>query len=404
MKGISLQLLAGILLLAGHFVQAEPSPGADAGRVYRDGSEWVEELKGDIPAARAVRIRSSVGDVNVRGGNQDNVTYVLRKRVRKGSEASARRDFENFRLNVSKRGDTIYFEGNSSSDSMSHFSADFNINVPRAVESIKIETLGGGVAVNNVAGKVEAETAGGDLQMDGIGGGLRASTMGGNIDVGNITSDVSLRDAGGNITIRSASGAIEAQTFGGNIEVGTGGRSIQVQTAGGNITVKKSAGALHAITAGGSIDIGEVGGTAVLDTAGGNIRLGSARGKVLAKTMSGGIRLTRLWQGVQAKTAAGCIEAEFRSEHQPFAESNLETMSGDIIVYLPASLPVTVRAAVDVADGHAIRSDFKELKISGEGSEYGPRELYAEGSLNAGGPMLRMHTTVGDIEIHRGQK
>jgi hypothetical protein len=31
----------------------------------------------------------------------------------------------------------------------------------------------------------------------------------------------------------------------------------------------------------------------------------------------------------------------------------------------------------------------------------GPREFYAEGNLNGGGPLLHVHTTAGNIEIKR---
>ena len=177
MKRISQTFLAGLLLMA--VAVAEPSENQEPQtRVFREGSTWVEELKGTIPAARMLHLRSSAGSVELRGGAQNEITYVITKRVHKGSEASARKDFENFRVIAGKHGDTAFFEGDIRTHSLNNFSADFNISVPRAMDAVRIETMGGNVAVNNIAGKVNADTAGGDMQMDAVGGPLPASDPG----------------------------------------------------------------------------------------------------------------------------------------------------------------------------------------------------------------------------------
>ncbi len=403
MKLISQALLAGLLLMAA-VAYAEPSEQESHSRIYRDGSTWVEELKGSVPAARNVRLHSGLGSVEVRGGNQNEVTWVITKRVHKGSEAAARQDFEKFRASVSRHADVVLFEGDIRSRSLDHFSVDFNISVPRATDTVRIDTLGGNVAVNNIAGKVNADTAGGDMQMDVIGGDLAASTLGGNIEIGSAQAGVILRSAGGNIKVASSGGILEAQTSGGNIGIGTGRQNVSAQTAGGNITIKSCEGSLRASTAGGNIEVGDVGGEAAMESAGGAIRLGSAGGKVLARTMSGCIRLARLGKGVQARTAAGPIEVQFLGSQVGFSDSSLETMIGDITVSLPDGMRTTLSAAINSGRGHNIHSDFKEVRINSENPGFGAREVFAEGNLNGGGPALRMHTTSGDIEILRNKK
>jgi len=79
----------------------------------------------------------------------------------------------------------------------------------------------------------------------------------------------------------------------------------------------------------------------------------------------------------------------------------LETPAGDITVYLAPTLPVTIRAAVDMGNGHKIQSDFPEIKVVSEGGQWGPRRITAEGSLNGGGPVLKVHTSSGDIVFLR---
>ena len=103
---------------------------------------------------------------------------------------------------------------------------------------------------------------------------------------------------------------------------------------------------------------------------------------------------------VHAETAAGGITAELLNGR--ITDSSLETTVGDVIVYLPTDIACNTRAAVETGvGGHRIRSDFPELKITSEGGDYGPKQWYANGSLNGGGPTLRIVTNIGDIEIHK---
>jgi hypothetical protein len=86
----------------------------------------------------------------------------------------------------------------------------------------------------------------------------------------------------------------------------------------------------------------------------------------------------------------------------PFEDSSLQTAAGDITVYLPSNLAVTIRAAVEVANGHKIyASDFPNLKVTLEGGEWGPQRVTAEGTLNGGGHMLKVRTSSGNIYFRR---
>ena len=82
------------------------------------------------------------------------------------------------------------------------------------------------------------------------------------------------------------------------------------------------------------------------------------------------------------------------------SESRIETSVGNIRVLLPASLPVTVQALVDSGQERSIDTDFPELKIKTE-EGWGPRETYANGVLNGGGPILKLNTNTGSIQIKK---
>ena len=65
---------------------------------------------------------------------------------------------------------------------------------------------------------------------------------------------------------------------------------------------------------------------------------------------------------------------------------------------------VNVRASIEVANGHNIHTDFAEIHVTAEGGDYGPKTVTAEGSLNGGGPVLKVRTTTGDIYFRRASK
>jgi len=372
---------------------------APSGRIYREGNSWVEEISGTMPAGRVLKVDTQVGSVVVQGGSAANVVYVLKKRATNVSEERARREFEQFRFNVARQGEAVVLRGEFITGGNHRVSPEFRVQVPRDQDAVAVQTRGGSVGVSNIAGRVDAETAGGSITLDQIGNVVNAHTMGGSIDLGSGGADAVLKTAGGSIHAETVGGKLMATTYGGSMSVGTVKQMASLETMGGSISIRSTGGDLRATTAGGNVDAGEVGGTAYLKTAGGNIRLTSARGTVDAATAGGGISLYKLARGARAETAAGAITAEFVG--QAITDSLLETTAGDIVVFLKPQMACSVRAAIEMASGHKIRSDFPELKISTEGAEYGPREWYAQGMLNGGGPMLKLRTSIGDIEIRK---
>lgn len=376
---------------------------AQESQITRSGSGWMEVVTGTLPALRNLKVSTDFGAVMVHGGSPHGISYTVRKRANTASEAQARRYFETFIVHASQKGDFAVLEGECAGHQ--RISVDFTVNVPRELAFAKIETRGGSVDISGIAGRAEAETAGGSIHINDIGGSVRAETSGGSIDVGNIGDDVKLATAGGSISIRSVRGKIRAETAGGSIEVGSAAQGAYLNTAGGSIQVKKCDGDLRASTAGGSVEVGDVGGGAILETSGGSIRLsGPAKGVVHATTSGGGIHLNGLTHGVTAKTAAGPIYAEFIANKATFTDSYLETSVGDVIVSLPSDLPVTVRASIEAAMGHRMVTDFPEVKVTSEGGEWGPREIYGQGTINGGGSLLKISTSAGNIELRRGKR
>ncbi len=387
-------IAAAVLALA--LVTALPLPAQNT-RFYRDGNAWVEEETGSLPAARNLRVQVEAGAVTVQGGAQNDFRYTVRKRIFAASQEAARRALEPFRITASRSGDAAVLEGRWEGARAGKFMADISLQVPRELALVRVENQGGGaIAVRNIAGRVEAQSGGGAMQLSDIAGGIKAETGGGSVDVSNSGGELELSSGGGGIHISGSKGPVKAETAGGTIDVGEAAE-LRLETGGGSIDVKQCNGDLRAETAGGSIDVGQVAGGAVLETGGGSIRLASAKGRVMASTGAGTVELYKLMQGARVQNGSGGITAEFLGG----SDSMLETGHGDIVVYLSPQAKFTVRASVEMANGHKIVSDFPELKITNEGGQWGPRNAYAEGSLNGGGPTLRVRTNLGNIEFRR---
>jgi hypothetical protein len=120
----------------------------------------------------------------------------------------------------------------------------------------------------------------------------------------------------------------------------------------------------------------------------------------VAETAGGSIDLLQLEAGVRASTSAGRILAQFDASAKTFAASQLETSRGDVYVYLPVGLPLTIDAAIDAAAGHHIVTDFP-LSILGDKEDFGERTIRGHGTLNGGGEVLRIRTVAGNIEIRK---
>ncbi|MFZ0796916.1 MAG: hypothetical protein WCA13_14020 [Terriglobales bacterium] len=370
-------------------------------RVYRDGSNWVQEMTGDLGAAKNLRVKLAAGSVRVQGGSQAGITYIIHRKVYTSSEQQARREFESYRISTSVKGDTAWVVAESSRRD-SRCADDFVINVPRNLESAKIETGGGSVSATGIAGHVGLESGGGNIHLDDIGGEVTAETGGGSIEVGSVEGNVTLETGGGNIKITSAKGQIKAESGGGSVVVLSGLQGAVLETGGGSIRVDKCSGPVKASTGGGSVDLGEIGGSAQIETGAGSIRLASAKGRVQAQTGGGSIQLDGA-TSVQAETSAGGIVVKLLSSAGAGGRNNstLETSAGDITVYLASDLAISIRAEIEIANGHTIRSDFSDIRVSSEGGPWGPKTVTAEGQLNGGGPVLKVRTNSGNVNFRR---
>ncbi len=376
--------LAPIAVAVG-FAQSESA-------IKREGRYWVQTVTGTTPLEKSARLKVSTrGEVAIRGESREDVAYTLRKRVRVSSEEIARRELGRLGLKTSRQGEwtVLVLE----TPDRGRIETDLRLAVPRSLRETVVISQGGAVEAMDLDGSVRADTSGGHIDMDRIQGDLNVRTGGGHIRLGKIGGVVRCSSGGGSITADSLGRDTEFNTGGGEIEIREAAGPVRVATGGGNIQIER-AQSLVATTGGGLIAVGQVHGQVVAETGAGAIKVGSARG-VRCTSGAGAIQLHSVSGGLRASTGMGNILAEL-SAGQPFEDSTLSTASGDITVFIPSNLPVTVQAFSSGTGLAKIVSDFAEIQPRPE-----QRGAEARGTLNGGGPLLRLAASGGTVYIRR---
>jgi DUF4097 and DUF4098 domain-containing protein YvlB len=372
-----------------------------AGTIH-EGS-WLEERQGTLGNSRSLNVKIEGGSIRVTGGQKQEISYTVRSRIDDERAQKSDRDVRFHEVSLQSNSEMASLIVRPGTQAPPRLVSEIVISVPRTLHSLSLQTSGGDVSVTGIDGQVSLNTGGGHVQIDDIGGTVTVETGGDDIDVGSVTGDTTFHTGGGKISVRSVGGKLQATSGGGNILVGSGLRSAVLKSDAGDVEMRLCGGELHVTSGGGNIVLGSVGGPAEISTAGGNIRLQSATGFVRAHTTAGAIELDGIPAAV-AETDVGAITANFSDSIGKFRHSELQTSVGDIVVYLPAHLAVTLRAILEMPIGHSIHSDFEELKVTSHSDGWEEQSQVAEGKLNGGGPVLRLRTGNGNIVIHRADQ
>jgi TonB family protein len=295
------------------------------------------------------------------------------------------------------------------------FWVQFEVAVPRGY-SIEVNTEAGDITTGDIGGTASLHTQGGNIKTGRIGvSGIRDAswgrsaakleTEGGHIQVQDVAGDLTAFTGGGHINVGNIAGDASLRTGGGHIRAGQIGGRAELETAGGNITVAHAGGYVSVRTGGGQIDFGEVRGSVHAQTGGGGIRVMYVSGPMELESSSGSICLTRVAGALQAATSGGTITAWINPDSPPgggnvrlAGASQLASGNGDIIVFLPRNLAANIDAMVmNGGEGH-IEAD-PALHLTMQASANGPGTVHGMAVLNGGGAPLKLKTTGGKIRL-----
>ncbi len=401
-----IRILAVILLAAAVSLPlgAQTEAFVQRGELQREGRAWVQvaQCSVGVEPGGTLTVRADIGAVQVQTGANDRITCQVRLAAYTRSREDAQRLLNNFHLSLRRvTGGSAYLAGQFGSGQRASRlqTVVFEIQVPLEF-NLDVETGAGNVEVERLQGELRVATAAGEIRTGEILGPVRVETAGGNIDLGDLGEDLVARTAGGFVHVGNVQGTALLESGGGHIITGRIEGEVRAETAGGDIVLRGAGHDVIVQTAGGQIRVGEIGGSLRAQTAGGSIRLDAAGGPVRVQTAGGSINLYQVQSGVEAVTAAGSILAQISASEESFAPSTLQTAFGNVEVYLPADLPLTIEATIDMATGHKISSDFP-LEIKGRPASFQPTQIRGHGVLNGGGALLRIQTVSGNIRIHR---
>jgi DUF4097 and DUF4098 domain-containing protein YvlB len=383
---------AAALTLAAFLAFAQEAP------IRREGAHWVQVITGSMVLPPEAKLKVDTrGPIILQGqsSSPNNISYTIKKRVRAKSEAEARTLLRAAAVSAHVRRGLATV---SLSQTRSRISAEVLLKCDRDLQSATLATSAGDIEVYDIQGPVQADTEGGLIQMDRIGSDVVARTGGGEIRFGAINGSIRCFSGGGRIQVDRAGRESWLETAGGDILVRESGGPIHTSTAGGNIIVQRAGAMVSARTSGGRIEVGQAGGIVLADNSGGSIHVGSAGG-VRVASAGGSIRLRGSSGSLRAATDVGSILAELM-QGVSLQDSILSTGAGDITVYIPSNLPLTVRALNENGPAGRIISEFSEIMVW-RAAEAAQQSVLAEGAINGGGPVLRLTSTGGTIYLKR---
>jgi DUF4097 and DUF4098 domain-containing protein YvlB len=294
----------------------------------------VLERRFEVAPGGTLTLDTDRGEIRVTATEASAVTVSVEREARPGGEES------DHTVTFEQSGNDVIVTGETEREGLwgwrsSRVRVAYRIEVPRRFD-------------------LDLETAGGDVDIDGLEGAVRAETSGGDVELGSIAGPVDARTSGGNVVLAGSTGSAKLETSGGNVKIGEVEGSVDAETSGGDITIRRAQGDVRAETSGGNIVIEEVFGT------------------------------------IEAHSSGGDVRARLAS--QPEADCRLSTSGGDVVVELVDGIAANLDAATSGG------SVSVEMPVTVSGT-IGRSQL--RGTLGSGGPLLHLRTSGGDIEIRK---
>jgi hypothetical protein len=255
---------------------------------------------------------------------------------------------------------------------------DWHIKVPKTV-ILDLVTMAGSITIGHSDGKLVARTGGGDVIVGNILGETTIVTQAGNIQAGDIGSNIDIKSSGsGNLLLGNVKGEVNAWTYAGDIIIGSASKVANAFTGGGVMRIQRV--------------------------------FGSFKGH----NEAGSIRIEQAGSSVDASTGSGSIYLRMVPDKQTGElHVNLKAGTGDITLFLPSSMKADIQAT---AQGNQVHADFPLIpqvarglpNLSGTSGIPTPSfttpytssfTTTQSGQRNGGGSPIKLHTTVGKIDI-----
>lgn len=250
---LALLLLLAVLFGATMVGLSIQNRSEETSYVYDDDGDKKYEKSYDVQPGTNLIVESDVGNITVTATEASKVEILVTAR---GSEKFMKR----FSVESEQVGDEVKLYGTMKRSNFNLFNSgwtdvNFEIKVPKNM-NLKLSTAGGNMQVENVTGKINGETSGGNIELAGIQSDLRMSTSGGNVKISECTGSFDLETSGGNMYADNVTGPLKLVTSGGNIQVTDSDGQIYASTSGGHVSAAlKDNKGVDLSTSGGDINV-----------------------------------------------------------------------------------------------------------------------------------------------------
>ena len=127
------------------------------------------------------------------------------------------KDQDNCQVEVDQSSSGIEIRSKYNDEFGSHSgNSHYEIKVPNKF-NLNLNTMGGGIEISGVEGKITGKTMGGRIELSNLKGFVELSTMGGGISLTDSEVDGKLSTMGGNVLIENVKGDVDGSTMGGRV-------------------------------------------------------------------------------------------------------------------------------------------------------------------------------------------
>ena len=288
-----------------------------------------------------------------------------------------------------------------------------SITLKGCQSDVDLESGVGNIELGSITGKAIAKTGGpGKIVLKECQSDVDLESGVGNIELGLVAGKVIAKTGGpGKIALKECQSNVDLESGIGDIELGLVTGKVIAKTGGpGKIVLKECQSDVDVGSGIGNIELGSITGKVIAKTGGpgkivlkdcqddvnvesgiGDIELVSIAGKVIAKTGGPGKIVLKECQGdVNVESGIGNIHAEIPTQlMHPWI---LQTSGpGKIEIVLSSSTAVNI----DAETRGPISSDIP-IQIQGLLTEH-----KLKGTLNGGGPLLKLRTSLGEIRLKK---
>src|SRR5690349_17522422 len=262
-------LIAALVTFAG--VAAFAQKDKDRSLTCRDNNWYNDKLVGNCEIREQTLALSGGtiaidgkqnGGVSVKGWDQNQI--LVRARIQTGAPTQAEAAALGQQVRIETGGSKIFASG-PENDRDHHWDVSYEIFVPRHSD-LSIETHNGGIAIADVAGKIDFEATNGGVVLRRVGGAVRGSTTNGGLVIeltgdrwDGETLDVSTTNGGVIMSVpENYSAHLETGTVNGGISVdfpitvqgrinkelavnlGSGGATVKAMTTNGGVRIRRT--------------------------------------------------------------------------------------------------------------------------------------------------------------------